>query len=379
MNPKERIITVLKRQVPDELPISLAIGPTNAERWLGRSDWRAVFQAHQMVGSIPEYGFPWYDTTESTPIFVPHWKQGWYEKVYTEVLRDNHEYILKTRLITTPMGNLTSRERIDHPEYIMGQTLEPLIKMREDYEIYMAYISEWLSVIEPMDIPEEIMAMHAEIGDQGIWVTWRTHTFYSFFWVLRRVADYILDFYDQPDLMQQVLEISQRVNAEFLAYFNNSPSNIFIVNLSGASTSIISPDFFRKWVLPELTWLSENIHPEKFLGFHLTGKVRDILPIMLEAKPDFILRFESPRFGGDISLGEAKRKYGDKICLMGGYDPHIFVGYSLDEMIAEAKRCVDEAAQGGGFILANTDAIPENANSQNIQQVVQYAQEYGKY
>lgn len=219
MNPKERIITVLKRQVPDELPISLAIGPTNAERWLGRSDWRAVFQAHQMVGSIPEYGFPWYDTTRSTPIFVPHWKQGWYEKVYTEVLRDNHEYILKTRLITTPMGNLTSRERIDHPEYIMGQTLEPLIKMREDYEIYMAYISEWLSVIEPMDIPEEIMAMHAEIGDQGIWVTWRTHTFYSFFWVLRRVADYILDFYDQPDLMQQVLEISQRVNAEFLAYF----------------------------------------------------------------------------------------------------------------------------------------------------------------
>ena len=379
MNPKERIITVLKRQVPDELPISLAIGPTNAERWLGRSDWRAVFQAHQMVGSIPEYGFPWYDTTESTPIFVPHWKQGWYEKVYTEVLRDNHEYILKTRLITTPMGNLTSRERIDHPEYIMGQTLEPLIKMREDYEIYMAYISEWLSVIEPMDIPEEIIAMHAEIGDQGIWVTWRTHTFYSFFWVLRRVADYILDFYDQPDLMQQVLEISQRVNAEFLAYFNNSPSNIFIVNLSGASTSIISPDFFRKWVLPELTWLSENIHPEKFLGFHLTGKVRDILPIMLEAKPDFILRFESPRFGGDISLGEAKRKYGDKICLMGGYDPHIFVGYSLDEMIAEAKRCVDEAAQGGGFILANTDAIPENANWQDIQQVVQYAQEYGKY
>lgn len=379
MNPKERIITALKRQIPDEVPISLAIGPTNAERWLGKSDWRAVFQAHQMVGSIPEYGFPWYDTTESTPIFVPHWKQGWDEKIFTEVLRDDYEYILKTRLITTPKGNLTSRERIDHPEYVMGQTLEPLIKKRKDYEIYLAYIDEWLSVIEPMDIPEEIKAMHAEIGDQGIWVTWRTHTFYSFFWVLRRVADYILDFYDAPDLMKQVLDITRKVNAEFLAYFNNSPSDIFIVNLSGASTSIISPDFFRKWVLPELIWLSENIHPEKFLGFHLTGKVRDILPIMMEAKPDFILRFESPRFGGDISLGEAKLKYGDKICLMGGYDPHIFVGYSLDEMCTEAKRCIDEAAKDGGFILANTDAIPENANWQDIRQVVQYAQEYGKY
>lgn len=379
MNPKERIITALKRQVPDEVPVTLSIGPTNARRWLGRSDWRAVVQAHQLVGSIPEYGFPWYATTESNPIFVPHWRQGWDEKVFTEVIQDDHAYSVKTRLITTPRGKLTSRERFDYADYVMGQTLEPLIKKRDDYEIYLAYLEEWLRVIEPTDIPDEIKTMHAEIGDQGIWVTWRTHSFYSYFWVLRKVADYLLDFYDAPELMRQALDISQKVNAEFLAYFNNSPSDIFIVNLSGASTSIISPSFFRRWVLPELLWLSENIKPGKFLGFHLTGKVRDILSIMMEAKPDFILRFESPGFGGDISLGEVKRQYGDKTCLMGGYDPHFFVGHSLAEMVAEAKRCIDEAASGGGYILASTDAIPEEANWEDIRAVVQVAKEYGKY
>lgn len=179
--------------------------------------------------------------------------------------------------------------------------------------------------------------------------------------------------------MKQVLHIQQKVNAEFLTYFNNSPSEIFILNLSGASTSLISPNFFRQWVLPELFWLSENIKPGKFLGFHLIGKVRDILSIMMEAKPDFILRFESSRFGGDISLGEAKFKYGDKTCVMGGYDPHYFVDHSLDEMIAEAKRCVDEAAHGGGYILATTDHVPENANWEDVRQVVQAAKEYGKY
>jgi hypothetical protein len=379
MNPKERIIAALKRQVPDEVPVSLSIGPTNAQRWTGKSDWRAVFQAHQMVGSIPEYGFPWYATTESNPIFVPHWKRGWDEQVHTETIRDDHEYVLKTRQITTPMGNLTSRERIDYPEYVMGQTLEPLIKKREDYEIYLAYIEEWLRVIDTSELSQELQAMQAEIGDQGIWVTWRTHSFYSFFWVLRRVADYLLDFYDAPQLMQQVLEVTRKVNSEFLAYFNNSPSDIFIVNLSGASSSIISPAFFRQWVLPELFWLAENIQPGKFLGFHLTGKVRDILPVMLEVKPDFVLRFESPRFGGDISLAEAKKKYGDQICLMGGYDPHFFSEYSLDEMCAEARRCIDEAAQGGGYILATTDAIPEQARLEDIRRVVQVAREYGSY
>jgi hypothetical protein len=228
LNPKERVITALKRQIPDEVPVSLSIGPTNALRWLGKSDWRAVFRAHQMVGSIPEYGFPWYSTTESNPIFIPHWQTGWDEKVFTEVLRDDHEFILRTRVITTPYGSLTSKERIDHPEYVMGQTQEPLTKKRDDYEIYLAYIEEWLRVIEPTDIPEDIQVMHEEIGDQGIFVMWRMLTFYSFFWVLRRVADYLLDFYDKPDLMEQVLNTTRKVNSAFLDYFNNSPSDVFL-------------------------------------------------------------------------------------------------------------------------------------------------------
>ena len=369
----------MKCQIPDELPVSLALGPTNAERWIGKSDWRAVYQCHRMVGSIPEYGFPWYATTESNPIFTPKWKRGWNEIVCSETKFDEEAYIQKTRLIATPKGNLTSVERIDHPEYVMGQTIEPLIKSSADYEIYLAYIEEWLKVIERAELPQDIRDMHNEIGDQGIWVTWRTHTFYSFFWVLRRVGDFLLDFYDTPDLMEQVIRITRKVNEEFMAFFNDSPSDIFIVNLSGASTSIISPDFFRRWVLPELIWFSENIGKDKFLGFHTTGKVRDILPIMMEAHPDFVLRFESPRFGGDISLGEAKAKYGDRVCIMGGYDPHFFTGYSLDEMCAEAKRCVDEAAAGGGYILANTDAIPESAKWEEIRQVVDTAKTYCNY
>ena len=379
MNPKERVITALKRQVPDEVPGSLSIGPTNARRWLGKSDWRAVFQAHQMVGSIPEYGFPWYSTTESNPIFIPHWREGWDEQVFSELRFDDHEYTLRSRRITTPLGSLTSQERIDQPEYVMGQTQEPLIKTRDNYEIYLAYIEEWLRVIEPAGLPDDIQAMHSEIGDQGIFVMWRTLTFYSFFWVLRRVSDYLLDFYDAPALMRQVLDITRQVNAAFLDYFNRSPCDIFIVNLSGASTSIISPAFFRQWVFPELLWLSERILPGKFLGFHTTGKMRLILPAMLEANPDFILRFESPRFGGDLSLGEAKRMVAGKTCLMGGYDPHFFVGESRETMCAEARRCIDEAAGGGGYILATTDAIPEAAGWQDIRHVVQFAREYGRY
>jgi uroporphyrinogen decarboxylase len=125
--------------------------------------------------------------------------------------------------------------------------------------------------------------------------------------------------------------------------------------------------------------LTSKAGDDKFVGFHLTGKLHDIMPIMLQAEPDFILRFESPRFGGDCTLKEAKEKWGDKVCIMGGYDPHIFTLGSCKDMLQEAIRCIDEAADGGGYILANTDAIPEEAELEDVKAMVDLTKEYGKY
>jgi hypothetical protein len=55
-----------------------------------------------------------------------------------------------------------------------------------------------------------VLAMRDEMDDQGMWVWWIAHTFYQTFWVLRRVQDYLLDFCDAPELMKEVLEITER-------------------------------------------------------------------------------------------------------------------------------------------------------------------------
>ena len=206
-----------------------------------------------------------------------------------------------------------------------------------------------------------------------------TYTYYQHFWALRSVQEYLLDFHDAPDLMKRVLETTQKVNERYLAAFNKSRCQALVCNLAGASTGIVSPEFFREWVLPELKMLTTKSSEDKFVGFHLTGKLHDILSLMMEAEPDFVLRFESPRFGGDCSLREAKEKYGDRTCIMGGYDPHIFTLGTLDNVRNEAIRCIDEAAAGGGYILANTDCIPEEANLDVVKAMVDTAKAYGRY
>jgi uroporphyrinogen-III decarboxylase len=85
-----------------------------------------------------------------------------------------------------------------------------------------------------------------------------------------------------------------------------------------------------------------------------------------------------------VKLGswyEAEREVfdGAQICIIGGYDPHIYVSGSLEEIRKEAVRCIDEAAAGGGYILDNTDAVPEGARMEDVRAMAQTAKEYGRY
>ena len=72
--------------------------------------------------------------------------------------------------------------------------------------------------------------------------------------------------------------------------------------------------------------------------------------------------------GGDADLAEAKRRIGDKVCMIGGFDQfHFFTGCTPEETRAEVRRCFAAAGGGGGFILVSVGPFlrggPEAARS----------------
>lgn len=64
---------------------------------------------------------------------------------------------------------------------------------------------------------------------------------------------------------------------------------------------------------------------------------------------------------GKRGAGEAKEKFDSRKCLTGGSDPQVYLSENMEEIRKETIRCIDEAAAGGGYILDNTDPIPEDA------------------
>jgi len=72
--------------------------------------------------------------------------------------------------------------------------------------------------------------------------------------------------------------------------------------------------------------------------------------------PDAMETFTPSGMGGDVDLAEAKRRIGDQVCMIGGFDQfHFLKGCTPEETRAEVRRCFAAAGGGGGFVLCPSD------------------------
>ena len=66
--------------------------------------------------------------------------------------------------------------------------------------------------------------------------------------------------------------------------FIESPSEVLYYDVWGAYD--MSPNHFRKWILTDLIKTVDIVRKaDKYVGFYMVGKIRDLFPIALEARP----------------------------------------------------------------------------------------------
>jgi uroporphyrinogen-III decarboxylase len=60
--------------------------------------------------------------------------------------------------------------------------------------------------------------------------------------------------------------------------------------------------------------------------------------------------------GADVNLAEAKRRIGDRVCMIGGFDQfHYLIDCTPEDTRDEVRRCFEEAGANGGYILSPSD------------------------
>jgi uroporphyrinogen decarboxylase len=80
-----------------------------------------------------------------------------------------------------------------------------------------------------------------------------------------------------------------------------------------------------------------------------------------------------------MDINEVKKKYGDKLAILGNIDVDKLTRGSKEEVIVEVKKRIKEIGQGGGYCIGSSNSIPEWMNYDNYVTMIQSALKFGNY
>jgi len=192
----------------------------------------------------------------------------------------------------------------------------------------------------------------------------------------------IYEYYDHPELHETwARERVDLVESRFrdIRAMEIKPDFICV---GGSGTLVFqSLDIFRKLAFPAVN-LAIELATELGLPTHVhsCGPERELVKLMAEeTKLSIIDPLEIPPMG-DCDLAELKKLYGDKIILKGNlHTTEVMLNPDVNVVIHAARKAIDDGAVGGGFILSTGDQCGRDTPDENLFALVETARTYGRY
>lgn len=362
MSPKQRLVAALERRVPDRLPVTTHhLMPWFLHRHLGgasHDEFFARFGIDPIRWITPhrpdEAAGDYFDPLQGEPGFLESRRiasDRW--QVRGEPLGDPRTTMRYT--FHTPGGTLTT---VLQGNEQTTWVVDHLIKEKKDVDLIARYATaprcDVAAVNRAADEAGEGALIRGHIccfdvfGQPG---TWQDAC------CLVGTQRLIMETYDDPAWVRELLEV---LNRRKLAYIRSMEGARFDVNELGggdASTTVISPAIFNELVAPFDARLIEAAHEAgQRIVYHTCGGMMPILEDIAAMHPDAMETFTPPAMGGDVDLAAAKRRIGDRVCMIGGFDQgRFFARGTTAETRAEVRRLFEAAGRGGGYILAPSD------------------------
>ena len=81
-----------------------------------------------------------------------------------------------------------------------------------------------------------------------------------------------------------------------------------------------------------------------------------------------------------VKLDEVKKAFGDRLVLAGNVDcGEALTQADLEVVRQEVRRCMDQAKEGGRYILSDSNSIHAGCNPEAVKEMYRYAREIGRY
>jgi len=117
----------------------------------------------------------------------------------------------------------------------------------------------------------------------------------------------------------------------------------------------LRPSQFAEFITP---YLAQLIQAYRDMGFytikHTDGNIMPIIDQLVQTNPHALHSLD-PQAGVDIT--EVKRRYGDRVCLIGNVNCGLLDTGTPEEIIASARYALENGSPGGGYIFSTSNCI----------------------
>lgn len=368
MTSKERLLAVLRGQVPDRVPVSTyELNAHNPDQFENHEP-----SYRRLMAAIADLGDEMRMThTGGLPNAAL--------RIETQTRTDAAGSRFTREIWHTPKGDLTRLSRVD-PNIHTTWQIEHWCKDLDDLE-------RVLSVpFEPQPVDRSfLLRQQKDLGEKGVLLISIAdplcHAAELF-----SMADYTIIAFSEPERFQYLLDVLfERIKVELAQTLATGIRDcVFrVVGPEYAAPPYLPPALFGQYVVPYNKYINRAIRESgNYPRLHCHGKIARILDGIAATEPAALDPCEPPN-QGDIELDDLKRRIGDRVCLMGNVELRDLEGGTPQQVRQIVRRCMDQAKVGGRFVLMPT-AAPINvplapATEANYLAYLEAAHEFGRY
>jgi uroporphyrinogen decarboxylase len=258
------------------------------------------------------------------------------------------------------------------PDRVWASEHEGIIATREDFDRYIWPKKE--------DISYERFEQITPLLPEGMKVIGQYGDIFTMAWEMMGFENFSMMLYMDPDLISALFEkIGELILSmyENMIHFDCVGALWYSDDIAYATGLMISPDALRTYFFPWLEKIGKIAHEHDFpFLYHSDGLLWDVFDDIVNSGVNAIHPIEPKA----MDIVEVKKKYKNKLCVMGNID----LGYTLtrgtpEETAEEVKERIRTVGPGGGYCLGSSNSVPEYVKPENYRAMVETAKEFGRY
>jgi hypothetical protein len=372
MTSRELLLKTFNCQPTSRIPISPFIHENFIKAFFDKNDIDVV----EKTPEVYEYfGFDLMHRN-CTPDYNPIEYEGedWKVEKRIETIGESETTVT---IIETPEGILNQVYKVRKVSVydFEKSPVEYLIKTKGDFLLCKKYQPQ----IHKIDIAS-IKRAKIFTKERGVIAPWIHGVFNYVAYYYRKLDDLLIDALTDEEFYREMMEYFLEQNKRYADQLIDAGVDILSYAGNIANSKIISPEFFRRYILEYEKTLIDYIQSRGVIVlYHNCGYARALLPIYNELNVKAYESLTPPPYG-DTILEEALNILSPQITLLGNIDQISLLRYGspkeIREKVKETLYCVKKR---GNFILATTDYLQEDTPYENIFALANAGKEFGEY